>query len=119
VPHLHHVNLGVPTDGIDAQASFLTDVLGLRRVDPGPRLSAFGVNWFDDESGIQIHLSADPEHQPAARAHVALSIDDAGPLETRLADGAVDFTTMEFDGLRILFCRDPAGNRWELRCPLS
>jgi catechol 2,3-dioxygenase-like lactoylglutathione lyase family enzyme len=115
MPRLHHVNLGVPTEGIDAQAAFLVDVLGFRRVQPEPEITAFHVQWFDDDEGIQIHLSADPEHRPAARAHVALSIDDVDSLRQRLEAADVDFTTNEFDGLRILFCRDPSGNRWELR----
>jgi hypothetical protein len=97
----------------------LIDVLGFRRVDPGPEMAAFGVNWFADEEGIQIHLSADPEHHPADRAHVALSIDVLDPLEKRLADGGVEFTSREFSGLRVLFCKDPSGNRWELRGQLQ
>jgi catechol 2,3-dioxygenase-like lactoylglutathione lyase family enzyme len=114
VPHLHHVNLGVPTGGIDAQTTFLVDVLGFRHVEPHPELVG-RAHWFDDDAGVQVHLSADPEHRPAARAHVALSIDDLETLEKKLDTAGVEFTSSEFDGLRILFCQDPAGNRWELR----
>jgi len=31
---LHHVNLGVPPDGADAEADFLIGVLGYRKVEP-------------------------------------------------------------------------------------
>jgi hypothetical protein len=32
-----------------------------------------------------------------------------------LRDAGIEFGDNEFDGRRILFCQDPAGNRWELR----
>jgi catechol 2,3-dioxygenase-like lactoylglutathione lyase family enzyme len=115
VPHLHHVNLGVPTGGTDAQSSFLIDVLGFRRVEPGPEMTAFGALWFDNDEGVQIHLSVDPEHRAADMAHVALDIDDLSSLETRLQMAGVEFTANDFGGGRLVFCRDPAGNRWELR----
>jgi hypothetical protein len=73
------------------------------------------LQWFDDDAGVQIHLSADPDHRPAARAHVAIAIDDLPALRERLAAAHVEFTSFDFDGIRILNCLDPAGNRWELR----
>ena len=116
VPLLHHVNLGVPEGGIDAQSAFLIDVLGFRRVEPNPEIAAY-VHWFDDDNGVQIHLSADPDHRPAARAHVALSIEDLDVLRKRLDAANVDVSTTKFDGIPILNCCDPSGNRWELRGP--
>jgi catechol 2,3-dioxygenase-like lactoylglutathione lyase family enzyme len=115
MPQLHHVNLGVNPGGLDAEASFLIDVLALRRVDAGPDMTARGVNWFDDDAGFQVHLSPDPDHRPAERAHVAVSIDDLDKQEDRLKTAGVEFTTGNNGDLRILFCRDPSGNRWELR----
>jgi hypothetical protein len=67
----HHVNLGVPVGGADAEAAFLVDFLAYQRVE----LTADApptARWFESEDGKQIHLSEDPDHRPAARAHVAV-----------------------------------------------
>jgi catechol 2,3-dioxygenase-like lactoylglutathione lyase family enzyme len=112
---LHHVNLGIYEDGVDAQATFLVDVLGLRRVDAGPELAG-RANWFEDDSGTQVHLSRDPDHRPAGRAHVAVELGgDLPVVEKRLDAAGIDSEVTEFDGRRIVVCCDPAGNRWELR----
>jgi catechol 2,3-dioxygenase-like lactoylglutathione lyase family enzyme len=113
---LHHVNLGVPTGGADAEAVFLIDVLGYHQVEPPEMAKGFGARWYETDDGTQVHLSEDPDHQPAARAHTAIEFGDQ--LETvaeRLRGAGIEFGENEFDGRRILFCLDPAGNRWELR----
>jgi catechol 2,3-dioxygenase-like lactoylglutathione lyase family enzyme len=113
----HHVNLGVPPDGAAAQAAFLTDVLGYRKVDAGERLTAVGAMWFESDDGAQVHLSVDPEHRAAARAHVAIELgDDLPAVEDRLrAAGHEAKVLAGGSGMRVVFCRDPSGNRWELR----
>jgi catechol 2,3-dioxygenase-like lactoylglutathione lyase family enzyme len=111
----HHVNLGVPVDGLEAQCEFLTKLLGYRSVDPGPDLRSVAT-WFEGEDGVQIHLSVDPEHRPAARAHVALACGEGlTALESRLTAAHVDVKVLRAEPMRVLFCLDPAGNRWELR----
>jgi catechol 2,3-dioxygenase-like lactoylglutathione lyase family enzyme len=119
VPYFHHVNLGVPPGGIDAQSAFLIDVIGFRRLELKPEIAAFGAHWFDDDDGIQIHLSADPEHRAPKRAHVAVSFDDLDSLQKRLEAADIAFTDSLFDGMRVLNCRDPSGNLWELRGALA
>jgi len=116
MPRFHHVNLGVPPDASTAEATFLLEVLGYRRVDPGERLAAMGANWFEGEDGAQVHLSADPDHRPSARAHVAVVLGDELPtIEQRLSDGGYETRIGGDADLRVVFCRDPAGNQWELR----
>lgn len=111
----HHVNLGVPVGGAEAEESFLLEILGYRRVTPPADLAGL-ARWFESEDGKQIHLSEDPEHRPAARAHVAVEVGDELPaLEARLEQAGVEHTALDGNGLRVLFCKDPAGNRWELR----
>ena len=119
MPRFHHVNLGVPPDAKAAEATFLIEVLGYRQVDPGERLTAMGANWFEGEDGAQVHLSADPDHHPSARAHVAVELgDDLPTIEQRLSEGGYDVRRVGGDAdLRVVFCRDPAGNQWELRGP--
>jgi catechol 2,3-dioxygenase-like lactoylglutathione lyase family enzyme len=113
----HHVNLGVPVDGLEAEAGFLTGVLGYRRMQMNPELQRMGANWFEADDGSQVHLSVDPDHRPAARAHVAVTF---GPhltdVETRLTESTIEFDASERAGFpRVVICLDPAGNRWELR----
>jgi catechol 2,3-dioxygenase-like lactoylglutathione lyase family enzyme len=92
---IHHVNLGVHPDVMDDEVDFLIDVLGYRRADPPAEALRFGAQWFDADDGTQVHLSRDPDHRPAARAHTALVVGD------------------ELDDIKAR--SDPAGNRWELR----
>lgn len=91
-------------------------MLGYVHLDPGPRLAGL-AHWFEGEDGAQVHLSQDPDHRPAARAHVAVVIDDGPAIRKRLEARGVDYSVLDNDGLALLFCNDPAGNRWELRLP--
>jgi catechol 2,3-dioxygenase-like lactoylglutathione lyase family enzyme len=113
---LHHVNLGVPPDGADAEGEFLVAVLGYRHLEPPEQAQAFGARWYETDDGTQVHLSVDPDHRPAARAHTAIEVgDEITTVAERLRTAGIEFGDSEFDGRRILFCQDPAGNRWELR----
>jgi catechol 2,3-dioxygenase-like lactoylglutathione lyase family enzyme len=115
VLRFHHVNLGVPVGGAEAEEVFLLEVLGYRRAAAPPEL-ALQVRWFESEDGKQIHLSEDPDHRPAARAHVAVEVEgDLPALEARLEQAGLEHSAFDGDGLRLVFCQDPAGNRWELR----
>ena len=115
MPTFHHVNLGVLPEQAEAETAFLVECLGFRPA--AAEGSPAGARWFDAEDGVQIHLSLDPEHRPAARAHVALVLGDAldevadrlraAGHETRSVDRFFDFP--------VYFTSDPAGNRWELR----
>jgi catechol 2,3-dioxygenase-like lactoylglutathione lyase family enzyme len=117
MPQFHHVNLGVPPGGVDAEAGFLVDILGYRPVEIDERLRSMGVHWFEADDGSQVHLSTDPDHRPAARAHVALHYGAGlAGVGQRLDEAAIAFDTSNREGFpMILNCRDPAGNRWELR----
>jgi catechol 2,3-dioxygenase-like lactoylglutathione lyase family enzyme len=117
VPSFHHVNLGVPIDGIPAESDFLTDVLGYQPAAVPESMREVELYWFDADDGSQIHLSKDPDHHPAERAHVAVAFgDDLSQVEGRLEARGIPFSGDDSpQGLRVVFCRDPAGNRWELR----
>lgn len=121
MPLFHHVNLGVPPDGLTSEADFLVQVLGFRAVERNEALAAIGAWWFEGEDGAQIHLSADPDHRPAARAHVAISYgSDLDQVEKRLRDQGIDCDRFANSGFPpIVICLDPAGNRWELRGAVS
>jgi catechol 2,3-dioxygenase-like lactoylglutathione lyase family enzyme len=110
----HHVNLGIPVGGADAEDSFLVDLLGLVRLESPPE--APQAKWFECADGSQIHLSEDPDHRAAARAHVAVVLgDDLPALESKLDGVGYEYRAFDAMNLRIVFCQDPAGNQWELR----
>jgi catechol 2,3-dioxygenase-like lactoylglutathione lyase family enzyme len=113
----HHVNLGVPEGGVEEEASFLIDVLGYRRLDPNPEVERFHPNWFEADDGSQVHVGADPDHRPAARAHVAVAFGPGlADIEGRLKQRGIDYQSSQTPGFPpTIFCLDPAGNRWELR----
>jgi hypothetical protein len=118
VATFHHVNLGVPVGGVDAEAAFLIDVLSYKRVPLGPDDPPMAT-WFESADGKQIHLSEDPDHRPAARAHVALELgDELAVLERTLEETGYKHKVVDGQDRRTVLCKDPAGNRWELRGPL-
>jgi hypothetical protein len=97
---------------VDAEASFLVDLLGFHRLEFQTPTS----NWFAGEDGKEIHLSEDPDHQPAARAHVAIDLgDELAETVRRFDQSGHEYTSSDRPDFRVLFCRDPAGNRWEIR----
>ena len=119
MPRHHHVNLGVPPDGIRTEAQFLVDILGYRELDPPEEFRAL-AHWFEADDGSQVHLSEDPAHQPAARAHTAVDYgSDLVKVRDRLEGAGWEFTTFDRIGPQVIFCEDAAGNRWELRGTLA
>jgi catechol 2,3-dioxygenase-like lactoylglutathione lyase family enzyme len=116
---LHHVNLSIPVDGTDAEAAFLVDFLNYERLELTPDTPPT-AKWFEGEDGTQIHLSEDPDHHPSARAHVAVELgDDLSALRGRFDDAGYAYKVFDGPNGRLMFCLDPAGNRWELRGNLA
>jgi catechol 2,3-dioxygenase-like lactoylglutathione lyase family enzyme len=110
----HHVNLGVPVGGAEAEGAFLVDLLGMVRLDSPPE--APQAKWFECADGSQIHLSEDPEHRAPARAHVAVELGaDLSALEIKFDSIGYEYSSFDGMDLHVVFCEDPAGNRWELR----
>ena len=114
MPNFHHVNLHVTPDKLEEQAAFLTEVLGYRRMEAGERMRGLGANWFQASDGTEVHLSTNPHSAIDYGAGLA-------EVEQRLARAGVEFNAVEGlqapDGseLRIVICKDPGGNQWELR----
>jgi catechol 2,3-dioxygenase-like lactoylglutathione lyase family enzyme len=116
MPKFHHANLGVPPELADAEADFLVGILGYRHLDPPPIALGFGARWFEADDGTQVHLSLDPDHAPAAKAHTAIDVSgESADVEARLSAAGIPYTAGEFIGNRVVNCKDPAGNGWELR----
>jgi hypothetical protein len=116
MPRFHHVNLGVLPDDLDAEMDFLENVLGYQRMEIPPDMQKYDPKWFEADDGTQVHLSVDRDHRPGARAHTAIElIGTSADVERRLGDAGIDFQVGGSGDNRVLFCADPAGNRWELR----
>ena len=114
MPNFHHANLFVTPDKLEAQAEFLTEVLGYKRMEVDERMRGLGANWFQASDGTEVHLGTNP--------HSAIDYGaDLAEVEQRLASAGVAFKAVEGitapDGteLRLLICKDPGGNQWELR----
>ena len=95
----HHVNLGVPVGGADAEAAFLVDFLAYQRVELTADVPPT-ARWFESEDGKQIHLSE-------------------AALERKFEQAGYQYTGADGEDRRTVLCQDPAGNRWELRGTLG
>jgi catechol 2,3-dioxygenase-like lactoylglutathione lyase family enzyme len=111
VIQIHHVNLVVPSDRIDAQKDFLTGVLSFRPAETPPEL-ARRANWFEDDDGVQVHLTVIDDQTPLDPGHVAVVLGDGHADVLQRARDAGPLV----EGTGPVVNRwDPAGNRWELR----
>ena len=85
MPRFHHVNLGVPPDVVESETDFLVSILDYRPLEIPPEMQQYDPKWFEADDGTQVHLSVDPDHRPAARAHTAIELSDqATEVERRL-----------------------------------
>lgn len=118
MPLFHHVNLGVLPGDVEAEERFVAQVLGYRSLAGDAERVPPGARWFEADDGSQVHLSTDPDHRAPALAHVAVTYE-GGQLEMveeRLRSAGLEFKRFQRDGSPpVIFCCDPAGNRWELR----
>jgi hypothetical protein len=112
---IDHVNLGVLPGTKEQTSGWLVDVLGCKRLSPPAEFVALGACWLETADGVQVHLTDDPDHRPASIAHVAVVVDDIEELASELASRATEVRRVDREDLTQLFCRDPAGNRWEIR----
>lgn len=108
----HHANLAVRPEQEAKERRFLVDVLGYQELE-APAEFAELARWFGSDDGVEIHLSIDPDHHPARLAHTAVEVDPE--IEHRLDAAGIEHKSSKFGDRLIFLCRDPAGNKWELR----
>ena len=111
---IDHVNLLIPAGAEDDARAFYGGILGLEEVAKPAPLATTGGCWFVGP-GFSLHLSGDARFVPAARAHVALLVDDLPALRARLDAGGVRIVEDDRPiGIARFYAFDPFGNRLEL-----
>ena len=111
---LDHVQVAMPQGGEDRARAFYGEVLGLPERPKPPELAACGGCWFETDS-VKIHLGAEQDFRPSAKAHPGLLVSDLDGLLTRCRDRGFRATEPELiEATRRAFVHDPFGNRIEL-----
>ncbi len=111
---LHHVQLAMPEGEEDQAIRFYGAALGLRQIEKPPELSPRGGLWF--RSGdLEVHLGVEEGFHPAVKAHPAFLVTGLERLRERIAEsGYKVIDTVQIEGHRRFYVRDPFGNRLEL-----
>ena len=111
---IDHVFLSMPAGGEDEARRFYGTVLGLREVEKPEELAGRGGCWFV-AADTAVHLGAERDFAPLAKAHPALLVRDLATARTALAAGGVrieeDDSALPVDRC---YVHDPFGNRIEL-----
>jgi catechol 2,3-dioxygenase-like lactoylglutathione lyase family enzyme len=113
---IDHVQLSMPPGGEAEARRFYGSILGLREVPKPAELAGRGGCWFAGPvRGVALHLGAEPEFRPLARAHPALVVRELDAARLALAQAGVP-SEDDDSGLPVRRCyiRDPFGNRIEL-----
>ena len=111
---IDHVQVAIPAGGEDRARDFYAGILGLREVPKPANLAARGGAWFES-AGARIHLGIEADFRPAAKAHVALLVDDLRAIVSRCARGGYRVAEGEpMPGYERAYVYDPFGNRIEL-----
>ncbi len=111
---IDHVQLAMPVGAEELARQFYSGVLGLAEIPKPAVLAVRGGVWFQSGSA-QLHLGADPEFQPAKKAHPALLVADFDAYAALLAGRGLALKQEDTIGQRrraTVF--DPFGNRVEL-----
>ena len=109
-----HVQLAMPP-GREADArAFYVGVCGMTELPKPPELAQRGGAWFASGE-LQLHVGAEPDFRPSAKAHPGLRCADLDALVGRLrAAGYAVRDDADLPGTRRAFVNDPFGNRIEL-----
>ena len=108
-----HINLGIAPGEEDIARAYYCELLGLTEIPkPEPLRKNDGL-WLQLPD-MQLHLSANRDHQPDKKAHIALTVSDFDQLRRLLASQGFAYEADHQLKHRRLFTFDPFGNRLEL-----
>ena len=109
---LEHVSITSPEELEEEVVAWYRDILGLLEMEKPEGTRDKGA-WFQI-GDQQVHVTID-EHNPPAKAHFGVVVDDFGEVVERLrAAGCHLEQARTIPGRRRFYTRDPAGNRVEI-----
>ena len=120
IARLHHAQIMVSADQVEAARHFYCEVLGLPEVGKPDSLQGRGGLWVR-VADQQVHIGVqDDAPRDRLRAHLAYQVADLPAWRVRLAAaGVVIDESVPIPGFDRFECRDPFGNRLEFIQPLS
>jgi len=112
---LHHAQITVPTDQVDAARRFYCGVLGLEEIPKPESLQSRGGFWLAAGSH-SVHVGIEDDIDRAkTKAHIAYSVSNLEAWRNQLS--AIGFELIDgvpIPGFHRFEFRDPFGNRVEL-----
>lgn len=111
---VHHVQVNVPSDSLDAARDFYLGFLGLREIDRPATFTSKGV-WMN-AGGFEFHIGLeDGVDRRLTRAHIAFEVDDIETWRKKVAaSGARIVEQPCIPNCERFQFRDPFGNNIEL-----
>lgn len=111
---IDHVQLAVPTDGLERARAFYARVFGLTDVARPAALAARAGAWLE-RGAVRVHLGVEADFRPARKAHPAFVVDDLDALVARCREEGCEIAAAEeLPGWKRVHVFDPFGNRIEL-----
>jgi catechol 2,3-dioxygenase-like lactoylglutathione lyase family enzyme len=120
ISRLHHAQVTVPPDAVDAARAFYCGLLGLREVEKPASLKPRGGFWVEI-GDAQVHVGIeDGVDRRATKAHLAYQVDDVAAWRRALESRGVEMAeSVPIEGYERFEFRDPFGNRVEFIAPAA
>lgn len=111
---VHHAQIIVGTDQVEAAREFYCGLLGLQEIPKPASLLANGGFWCQ-LGAFQVHIGVEAgEARKQTKAHLAYAVTDLESWrEKLLAAGLQIQASTPIPGMQRFECRDPFGNRME------
>lgn len=115
---IHHVQITVTAQQVEAARAFYCDVLGLREVEKPDSLKARGGFWLEIGQQ-QVHVGVeDKAHKPQTKAHIAYQVEQLAAWREHLSRAGIEIIdSIPIPGFERFEFRDPFGNRIEMIRP--
>jgi catechol 2,3-dioxygenase-like lactoylglutathione lyase family enzyme len=114
IKRLHHVQITVDPENVEAARWFYCDMLGLTEIAKPPSLVGRGGFWValaDQQIHIGVETGVD---RSSTKAHIAYQVADLNHWRIKLSsNGITILESLPIPGHERFECRDPFGNRLE------
>lgn len=110
---VNHVQVNVPSDGLERAREFYLGFLGLREV-PRPAVFVSKGIWMN-AGAFEIHIGTEDNVERKTRAHIAYQVDDIQAWRKKITDKGWTITEQpKIPNYERFHFRDPFGNNLEL-----